>query len=110
MKQVGKVSSTLLAIAPASVLAGESTPTAAQSPWPEYRKDYAHSYAQGAAPVGGVVRGAARGAVRGGYLAGRKGALVIDVARRSAATDKFIDHCLDNPKDKAVEVMATYVQ
>ncbi len=45
-----------------------------------------------------------------GYLAGKKGELVIDVAKLSAATDKFIDHCLDNPKDKAVEVMATYVQ
>jgi hypothetical protein len=45
-----------------------------------------------------------------GYLAGKKGELVIDIAKLSAATDKFIDHCLDNPKDKAVEVMATYVQ
>jgi HdeA/HdeB family len=45
-----------------------------------------------------------------GYLAGKKGELVIDIAKLSAATDKFIDHCLDNPKEKAVEVMATYVQ
>jgi len=45
-----------------------------------------------------------------GYLAGRKGELVIDIAKLSAATDKFIDHCLDNPKDKVIDVMATYVQ
>jgi HdeA/HdeB family len=45
-----------------------------------------------------------------GYLAGKKGELIIDIAKLSAATDKFIDHCLDNPKDKAVEVMAAYVQ
>ena len=45
-----------------------------------------------------------------GYLAGKKGELVIDIAKLSAATDKFIDHCLDNPKDKAIDVMSTYVQ
>jgi hypothetical protein len=45
-----------------------------------------------------------------GYLAGKKGDTVIDLAKLGAATDKFIDNCLDNPKSKALDVMTAAVQ
>ncbi len=45
-----------------------------------------------------------------GFLAGKKGDTVIDLAKLGAATDKFIDNCLDNPKSKALDVMTAAVQ
>lgn len=45
-----------------------------------------------------------------GYLVGKKGDTVIDLAKLGAATDKFIDNCLDNPKSKALDVMTAAVQ
>ena len=37
-----------------------------------------------------------------GYRLGKKGATQYDVEALSAITDKFIEHCLDNPGDKAL--------
>jgi hypothetical protein len=45
-----------------------------------------------------------------GYLVGKKGDTVIDLAKLGAATDKFIDTCLDNPKSMALDVMTAAVQ
>ena len=45
-----------------------------------------------------------------GFLAGKKGDTVIDLTKLGAATDKFIDNCLDNPKSMALDVMTAAVQ
>jgi HdeA/HdeB family len=45
-----------------------------------------------------------------GYLVGKKGDTLIDLAKLGVATDKFIDNCLDNPKSMALEVMTAAVQ
>ena len=37
-----------------------------------------------------------------GYRLGKKGTTQFDVAELTALTDKFIEHCLDNPNDKAL--------
>ena len=37
-----------------------------------------------------------------GYVLGRKGTTKFEIDRLALITDKFIDHCLDNPKDNAL--------
>jgi hypothetical protein len=37
-----------------------------------------------------------------GYVLGKKGTTKYEIDRLAAITDKFIDHCLDNPKDNAL--------
>lgn len=37
-----------------------------------------------------------------GYRLGKKNTTQFDVAELTALTDKFIEHCLDNPNDKAL--------
>ena len=39
-----------------------------------------------------------------GYRLGKKNTTQFEVATLAALTDKFIDHCLDNPNDKALPV------
>ncbi len=39
------------------------------------------------------------------FILGKKGTPKFDEMKLAEATDKFIDHCLDNPNDKALEVM-----
>lgn len=41
------------------------------------------------------------------YLLGKKGTTQFDVQTLAESTDKFIEHCLDNPNDKALESMET---
>jgi hypothetical protein len=38
-----------------------------------------------------------------GYRLGKKGTTQYEIEALAAITDKFIDHCLDNPNDKALE-------
>ena len=38
-----------------------------------------------------------------GYRLGKKGTTQYEIEALAAITDKFIDHCLDNPGDKALE-------
>ena len=45
-----------------------------------------------------------------GYLLGKKGATSFNLETLAAATDKFIDHCLDNPTKKAVGVMGEFTK
>ena len=42
-----------------------------------------------------------------GYVLGKKGRTQYDVEALSQITDKFIDHCLDNPKDNALASFET---
>ncbi len=37
-----------------------------------------------------------------GYVLGKKGTTKYDVETLAQITDRFIDHCLDNPKDNAL--------
>ena len=37
-----------------------------------------------------------------GYVLGKKGTTKFEIDRLALITDKFIDHCLDNPKDNAL--------
>ena len=37
-----------------------------------------------------------------GYVLGKKGTTKFEIDRLAQITDKFIDHCLDNPKDNAL--------
>ncbi len=37
-----------------------------------------------------------------GYVLGKKGTTRYEIDKLAAITDKFIDHCLDNPKDNAL--------
>jgi hypothetical protein len=37
-----------------------------------------------------------------GYRLGKKGTTQFDVGELTVLTDKFIEHCLDNPNDKAL--------
>ena len=41
-----------------------------------------------------------------GYLLGKKGAIKFNSENLATTTDKFIDHCLDNPASIALESMA----
>ena len=43
-----------------------------------------------------------------GFIAGKKGQLVVELSRLSEARDKFIDYCLDNPKEKALDILMKY--
>jgi hypothetical protein len=40
-----------------------------------------------------------------GYLAGKSGGATFNVESLEKQTDAFIDRCLDNPNEKAVDVM-----
>jgi hypothetical protein len=40
-----------------------------------------------------------------GYLVGKSGSPKFNLADLQKQTDGFIDHCLDNPKDKAEQAM-----
>ena len=40
-----------------------------------------------------------------GYLLGKSGTPKFNLADLQKQTDSFIDHCLDNPKDKAEQAM-----
>ena len=44
------------------------------------------------------------------YLLGKKGATTYNVEKLAEATDRFIDHCLDNPNDKALATMGRLTQ
>ena len=37
-----------------------------------------------------------------GYVLGKKGTTKYEIDKLAAITDKFIDHCLDNPKENAL--------
>ncbi|WP_298824706.1 HdeA/HdeB family chaperone [uncultured Piscinibacter sp.] len=37
-----------------------------------------------------------------GYVLGKKGTTKYEIDKLAQITDKFIDHCLDNPKDNAM--------
>jgi hypothetical protein len=37
-----------------------------------------------------------------GYNLGKKGTTELDVDALAALTDRYIEHCLDNPNDKAL--------
>jgi len=39
------------------------------------------------------------------FLLGKKGTTQFDVQKIAESTDKFIEYCLDNPKDNALESM-----
>jgi hypothetical protein len=39
------------------------------------------------------------------FLMGKKGTTQFDTQKLGDATDKFIEYCLDNPKEKALSVM-----
>ncbi len=39
-----------------------------------------------------------------GYVLGKKGTTKYEIDKLAQITDKFIDHCLDNPKDNAMAV------
>ena len=41
-----------------------------------------------------------------GFLMGKAGTDEFDLGKLSAQTDAFIDTCLDNPADKAIDVMS----
>ena len=45
-----------------------------------------------------------------GYLLGKKGTPQYAADALGKATDAFIEHCLDNPKDNALKVMAKFVE
>lgn len=45
-----------------------------------------------------------------GYLLGKSGKSTFDTDKLSKATDAFIDACLDNPKSKAIDVLADKVK
>ena len=45
-----------------------------------------------------------------GYFVGKKGATKFNTAKLGEATDKFMDSCLDHPKDKAFSVMGKLVK
>lgn len=45
-----------------------------------------------------------------GYLLGKKGTAKYIADELGKATDAFIEHCLDNPKDNALQVMAKLVE
>jgi hypothetical protein len=40
-----------------------------------------------------------------GYLLGKSGATEVNLETMAAQTDAFIDHCLDNPNDGALDSM-----
>jgi len=42
-----------------------------------------------------------------GYLLGKNGKSEFNIDALGKATDAFIEHCLDNPSDKAVDAMET---
>jgi len=42
-----------------------------------------------------------------GYLLGKSGASKFNLGELSKQTDAFIDHCLDNPNEKALDAMMT---
>ena len=37
-----------------------------------------------------------------GYVLGKKGTTKYEIDKLAQITDKFVDHCLDNPKDNAL--------
>ncbi len=41
-----------------------------------------------------------------GYFVGKSGALTFNLEALAKQTDAFIDHCLDNPKEKAIDAMS----
>ena len=41
-----------------------------------------------------------------GFMMGKSGGSDFDLEKLTTQTDAFIDHCLDNPGDKAVDAMA----
>ena len=45
-----------------------------------------------------------------GYLLGKKGTSQYSSEKLAAATDQFIDYCLDHPKAKALDTMAKFVK
>ena len=45
-----------------------------------------------------------------GYLLGRSGSLTANSDKLATATDRFIEHCLDHPNDKAIDTMARFTK
>jgi hypothetical protein len=49
-------------------------------------------------------------AVLNGYALGKKGITTFDSEKLGKATNDFIEHCLDNPSDKALEAFAKFAK
>jgi hypothetical protein len=49
-------------------------------------------------------------AVLHGYALGKKGVTTFDADKLGDATTDFIEHCLDNPSDKALEAFAKFAK
>lgn len=45
-----------------------------------------------------------------GYNLGKKGTTIFDRAKLSDASYKFVDYCLDHPKEKALSAMGRFVK
>jgi hypothetical protein len=45
-----------------------------------------------------------------GYYLGKKGTTIFDRAKLSDASYKFVDYCLDHPKEKALSAMGRFVK
>jgi len=45
-----------------------------------------------------------------GYFVGKKGTTKINTDKLGEASDKFMDYCLDHPKEKAFTVMGKFVK
>ncbi len=43
-----------------------------------------------------------------GFLSGKNNDLVVDVVKVSDASDKALDHCIDNPNDSLISVFEKY--
>jgi len=84
----------LLGIAFAGVAAGQD----------EGMKDLNNYVCKDVMRMSGTERDVAIGVLHA-FILGKKGTTVVDVKKLSDATDRFIEHCLDNPNDKAVETM-----
>ena len=45
-----------------------------------------------------------------GYLLGRSGSQTGNSEKLATATDRFIEHCLDHPKEKAIDALARFAK
>ena len=76
--------------------------TAALAEEPSTKKDLNEYLCKDVMRLSGSEREASLALVHG-YRLGKMGTTQFDVEALSDLTDRFIDHCLDNPNDKALE-------